>query len=71
MLLTPNEVAKIFRVSPAAIHKWISEGRLKAVTIQGTGRDLHRIHSNELLTLGLSREEITEFISEISKEAVA
>lgn len=55
-LLTPKEVAKILRVSPRTVQRWVKAGKLRAVR---AGR-LWRI----------PKEALVEFLSEKSEAGV-
>lgn len=45
-LLTPAEVARIFRVNPTTVNRWASEGRLTFIRTPGG----HRRYSREQIT---------------------
>ncbi len=47
-LLTPAEVAEIFRVSPKTVSRWAKEGKISSVTTLGGHR---RFYSEEVSRL--------------------
>lgn len=53
-LLTPTEVANLFRVTPAAVRKWAREGLLPRAKVPGR---LVRFRRDEVLAF-LSRQEV-------------
>ena len=47
-LLTPGEVARLFRVSPTTVSRWASQGRIGSVRTPGGH---HRFRESEILSL--------------------
>lgn len=56
-LLTPSEVAEIFRVDPKTVTRWAKAGKLQAVRTLGGHR---RYRKSEVLEL-LSQLQVSEF----------
>jgi excisionase family DNA binding protein len=48
-LLTPSEVAELFRVAPRTVTRWAAEGRLTAIRTLGGHRRYRRLDVEELL----------------------
>lgn len=48
-LLTPAEVAALFRVDPKTVTRWASAGKLSAVRTLGGHRRYHKAEVHELL----------------------
>ena len=68
-LLTPSEVAKIFRVNPKTVTRWARTGRISSIRTLGGHRRFREAEimalfngSNELLT---ENELVTEDVSDI------
>jgi len=55
-LYTPAEVADMLRVTPAAIHQWVKQGKIKAVRI---GRIVRIPESEIALLLGRDVGELS------------
>ncbi len=55
-LLTAKEVAKIFRVTPLTIKRWIKKGKLSALRINSRG-DIRIKKTAILWLLGLQEKE--------------
>lgn len=51
-LLTPAEVARIFRVDPKTVTRWAKAGRLECVMTLGGHRRYHRDQIERLLARG-------------------
>ena len=51
-LLTPREVAALFRVDPKTVTRWAQEGRLSAVRTLGGHRRYHALEVYALLAEG-------------------
>lgn len=49
-LLTPGEVAVMFRVDPKTVTRWAQAGKLSAVRTLGGHRRFHEAEVRELLT---------------------
>jgi len=49
-LLTPGEVARLFRVDPKTVTRWEKDGRLDSVRTLGGHRRYHQTQINALLT---------------------
>lgn len=49
-LLTPGEVAVLFRVDPKTVTRWAQAGKLSAVRTLGGHRRFHEAEVRELLT---------------------
>jgi len=49
-LLTPGEVAVLFRVDPKTVTRWAQAGKLSAVRTLGGHRRFHESEVRELLT---------------------
>jgi len=49
-LLTPGEVARIFRVDPKTVTRWAAAGRIKSICTPGGHRRFYRSEVNKLLT---------------------
>ncbi len=47
-LLTPAEVAQLFRVDPKTVTRWVNAGRLSSIRTPGGHR---RFHADEVLAL--------------------
>jgi excisionase family DNA binding protein len=47
-LMTPAEVAEIFRVDPKTVTRWASAGRVPSIRTPGGHRRFERQHINEL-----------------------
>jgi excisionase family DNA binding protein len=56
-LLTPGEVAVMFRVDPKTVTRWAQAGKLSAVRTLGGHRRFHEAEVRELLT-GVPRQRI-------------
>jgi excisionase family DNA binding protein len=54
-LLTPGEVAVMFRVDPKTVTRWAQAGKLSAVRTLGGHRRFHEAEVRELLT-GVPRQ---------------
>jgi excisionase family DNA binding protein len=50
VLLTPAEVAKLFRVDPKTVTRWAKAGKLTAIRTLGGHRRYRRSEVNSLLT---------------------
>lgn len=48
-LMTPGEVADLFRVSSKTVTRWAKKGRLKAVTTPGGHKRFRRSHIEKML----------------------
>jgi len=48
-LLTPSEVARLFRVDPKTVTRWANEGRLSSIKTPGGHRRYRRSDVNALL----------------------
>lgn len=46
-LLTPAEVAKIFRVDPKTVTRWAKAGKLSAITTPGGHKRFRKSHVEE------------------------
>lgn len=51
-LMTPAEVAAVFRVDPKTVTRWAKEGRLEAIRTLGG----HRRYRTSVITEALARE---------------
>lgn len=60
-LLTPAEVAAVFRVSPATIARWICDGKLRAV-VTPSGRKLIRPQDVTAFTESRGRSSVSRGI---------
>lgn len=49
-LLTPSEVAKLFRVDPKTVTRWAKSGKLSAIRTLGGHRRYHAAEVHELLS---------------------
>ena len=54
-LLTPGEVAKIFRVDPKTVTRWAKSGKLTSIRTLGGHRRYHATEIARLLASGTSR----------------
>lgn len=59
-LLTPGEVAVLFRVDPKTVTRWAEAGRLPCLKTPGGHRRFRESHVRALLVRGMSRPEGTE-----------
>ena len=50
VLLTPSEVASLFRVDPKTVTRWAQAGKLSAVRTLGGHRRFHESEVRSLLT---------------------
>jgi excisionase family DNA binding protein len=48
-LLTPSEVAKLFRVDPKTVTRWASSGRIRSSSTPGGHRRFRESYVHELL----------------------
>ena len=55
VLLTPAEVAKLFRVDPKTVTRWAKAGKLTAIRTLGGHRRYRRSEVESLLTKSESR----------------
>ena len=55
-LLTPSEVAKMFRVDPKTVTRWAKAGKLSSIRTLG-GHRRYRASEVEALLKGLQRED--------------
>jgi excisionase family DNA binding protein len=55
VLLTPAEVAKLFRVDPKTVTRWAKAGKLTAIRTLGGHRRYRRSEVQSLLTKSESR----------------
>ena len=55
VLLTPAEVAKLFRVDPKTVTRWAKAGKLTAIRTLGGHRRYRQSEVNSLLTKSESR----------------
>lgn len=51
-LLTPGEVADMFRVDPKTVTRWASEGRIGSIRTPGGQRRFREVEIKRLLTEG-------------------
>jgi excisionase family DNA binding protein len=51
-LMTPGEVAKVFRVEPKTVSRWDKEGKLSSIRTPGGHRRFRSEHIRELLERG-------------------
>lgn len=51
ILLTPSEVAKIFRVDPKTVTRWATSGKLKAIRTLGGHRRYRQTEVEALVQL--------------------
>lgn len=56
-LLTPSEVAKLFRVDPRTVTRWAQAGKLSSLTTLGGHRRYRRDEVERLLEVNSSEEE--------------
>lgn len=49
-LLTPGEVAAMFRVDPKTVTRWAASGRIRSIRTPGGHRRFRRSEVNRLLT---------------------
>jgi excisionase family DNA binding protein len=54
-LLTPSEVAAMFRVDPKTVTRWASAGKLTALRTLGGHRRYHEAEVRGLLTVPVQR----------------
>jgi len=57
VLLTPAEVAAIFRVDPKTVTRWAKSGKLTAIRTLGGHRRYRQSEVNNLLKLNDSKKE--------------
>jgi excisionase family DNA binding protein len=55
VLLTPAEVAKLFRVDPKTVTRWAKAGKLTAIRTLGGHRRYRKSEVNALLTTSENR----------------
>lgn len=58
VLLTPSEVAIIFRVDPKTVTRWAKSGKLTAIRTLGGHRRYRQSEVNLLLQLRTARREV-------------
>lgn len=64
-LLTPAEVAAMFRVDPKTVTRWAKAGKLSAVRTLGGHRRYHETEVRHLVTGMIPEQRRTDQISEI------
>lgn len=62
-LLTPGEVATLFRVDPKTVTRWATAGRIGSIRTPGGHRRFREAEVNELLA------ELTTDVSEPARKA--
>lgn len=60
VLLTPAEVAAIFRVDPKTVTRWAKSGKLTAIRTLGGHRRFRQSEVHKLLELNDSKKEKSE-----------
>ena len=56
-LMTPGEVAVLFRVDPKTVTRWAEAGRLPCIKTPGGHRRFRESHVRELLARGQTRPQ--------------
>jgi len=62
-LLTPTEVAAMFRVSPSTVARWVRQKKLEAVRTPG-GRNLFRAEDVDAFTRRRGQSSVTRGITD-------
>lgn len=60
VLLTPSEVAEIFRVDPKTVTRWAKSGKLTAIRTLGGHRRYRKSEVQDLLKLNDSKRDSHE-----------
>lgn len=59
ILLTPSEVAALFRVDPKTVTRWAKSGKLSSIRTLGGHRRYHEVEVRELLN-GIPGQRLSE-----------
>ena len=58
-LLTPSEVAALFRVDPKTVTRWAKSGKLSSIRTLGGHRRYHEVEVRDLLN-GVPAQRLTD-----------